>query len=357
LASTGALLDTSEVKAAIRVSRMVTVIRYVAWVGISAHAAFVGLFAFLGFPVLAVFNVASVVTWSAAWVLNNRGRSRLAAGLIIIEVILHAVLAVSTLGWNSGFHYYLIPLIAFILFNDQLQSRLAIFGATGVTLVYVVLRLLTMNLAPPPSWTGWVVWLEAGNILIPLVALALITLNYRYASIDAEQRMAELAMTDALTRLPNRRRMRAMLADERARAVRSGRPFGVVIADLDHFKKINDTHGHEAGDRVLRAVASVLKQKLRQQDCVARWGGEEFLFLLPDTDLNGAGALAEKLRDAVASAPVDIAATGPLPVTMTFGVTAFLSSQSIDQSLRLADEALYRGKTQGRNRVVLSQTN
>jgi diguanylate cyclase (GGDEF)-like protein len=186
--------------------------------------------------------------------------------------------------------------------------------------------------------------------------LALITVHYRTASVDVEERMAELAMTDALTRLPNRRRMRAMLADERVRFTRSGRPFSVVIGDLDSFKKINDTHGHETGDRVLRAVATTLRAKLRQQDMVARWGGEEFLFLLPDTNLEGAQQLAEKLRLAVAEQPVDIASARSLPVTMTFGVTAYRGSQSTDDCVRLADEALYRGKTEGRNRVVLHGT-
>jgi diguanylate cyclase (GGDEF)-like protein len=223
-----------------------------------------------------------------------------------------------------------------------------------VTLVYVLLRAFTGGSSPPPSWSGWVVWLESGNILIPLVALALITLNYRFASLEAERRMADLAMTDALTRLPNRRRMRAMLADERVRFSRSGRPFSVVIGDLDGFKKINDTHGHEAGDRVLRAVATTLRTKLRQQDSVARWGGEEFLFLLPETDLQGAEQLAEKLRVAVAAAPIDIALSRPLPVTMTFGVTAYAGSITTDECLKLADEALYKGKTEGKNRVVLS---
>jgi diguanylate cyclase (GGDEF)-like protein len=356
LSGPSALLDTSEVKATPAVSRMVAVIHYVAWVGISAHAGFVALFAFLRLPLLAAFNVGSVAMWTIAWLLNRRGKSKLAAGLISVEVIAHAVLAVTTLGWNSGFHFYLVPLIAFILFNDQLEPKVTLFGAAATTLVYVVLRAVTMNAAPPPSWSGWVVWLEGANILIPLVALALITVHYRTASVDVEERMAELAMTDALTRLPNRRRMRAMLADERVRFTRSGRPFSVVIGDLDSFKKVNDTHGHEAGDRVLRAVATTLRAKLRQQDMVARWGGEEFLFLLPDTNLEGAQQLAEKLRLAVAEQPVDIASARSLPVTMTFGVTAYRGSQSTDDCVRLADEALYRGKTEGRNRVVLHGT-
>lgn len=113
----------------------------------------------------------------------------------------------------------------------------------------------------------------------------IISVYFRFASVEAEQAMETLAMTDPLTRLANRRRMRDLLEVERVRYQRNQRPFAVIVADVDDFKKVNDQQGHDRGDHVLMHVANLMRAVVRAQDCIARWGGEEFLFLLPDTDL------------------------------------------------------------------------
>jgi diguanylate cyclase (GGDEF)-like protein len=159
-------------------------------------------------------------------------------------------------------------------------------------------------------------------------------------------------MTDALTRLPNRRRMRELLEAEGVRCARDGQPFGVVIGDLDGFKQINDSRGHDCGDLVLAAVAPALRGVLRRQDTVARWGGEEFLFLLPDTHLHGAGVVAEKLRAALENAEITFEARR-VAVAMTFGVSVFTRGATIDDCIQRADRALYTGKHAGKNQVVL----
>src|SRR5678815_2927811 len=137
-----------------------------------------------------------------------------------------------------------------------------------------------------------------GNLAIPVLALALVSYHFRRASTLAERRMESMAHTDPLTGLLNRRSMEQRLREAAQGFQRTGRPFCVVMADVDHFKRINDDHGHEAGDRVLRAVAALLGADLRSHDAVARWGGEEFLLLLPDTDLGTAGDVADRLRGA-----------------------------------------------------------
>jgi predicted signal transduction protein with EAL and GGDEF domain len=235
--------------------RIAAVIRHVAWVGIAAHAGFVPMFALLGHPRLAVFNVASVAVWVAAALANRRERSTLAMWLLTIEVVAHAVLAVSTLGWASGFQYYLLPLIPFVMFNDRLGSATVAATSVGVFAALILLRAA----APDGAVEGaFAPVLRYGNLTVPVLALGLVSFYFRRASTQAEQRMESMAHTDPLTGLLNRRSMEQRLREAAQGFHRTGRSFCVVMADVDHFKRINDVHGHEAGDRVLRAVASLL---------------------------------------------------------------------------------------------------
>ncbi|NLV69182.1 MAG: diguanylate cyclase [Spirochaetes bacterium] len=161
-----------------------------------------------------------------------------------------------------------------------------------------------------------------------------------------------MVRTDFLTGLANRMHMLDQLKREESR-FRRGTPLcSVIISDIDYFKSINDTFGHEAGDNVLRAVADVFRNNTRKQDVIARWGGEEFLFLLPETPGNSAYKAAEKIRIAVSQIIIpDI--KGDIHVTMTFGVCEFDLDLSIDGTIRMADSALYAGKLRGRNCVEM----
>jgi diguanylate cyclase (GGDEF)-like protein len=335
-------------------SRSFLVIHYVSYVGIVAHAGFIGLFAFFGVPLMALFNVYSVAAWIVARVANERHYPRVAALLLATEVAAHAVLASWILGWGSGFHYYLVPLIPFLLFHDRLSTRTVVASAIAVGALYLALRPLTAHVIPPATWDARADFVQYVNMFVPLLALALISIYFRFASIGAEHAMESLAMTDPLTRLANRRRMRELLDVERARHGRTQRPFAVVLGDIDDFKRINDKHGHDCGDRVLVETAAALRPVLRTQDGIARWGGEEFLFLLPDTDALGAKVVAERLRAAVEN--VSVASDGQtVKATMTLGVAVYRGDVSVDDCLRRADEALYAGKTAGKNQVALDE--
>jgi diguanylate cyclase (GGDEF)-like protein len=330
--------------------RIAAVIRYVSWVGIVAHTGFVPMFVALDCPRLAAFNVASVAAWIAAALVNRRGRTTLAMGLIAVEVVAHAVLAVWTVGWTSGFQYYLLPLIPFVMFNDRLRGATVVGISAGVCAALIALRAV----APEDAGVvqgAFAPLLRYANLAIPVLALALVSFYFRRASTLAEQRMESMAHTDPLTGLLNRRSMEQRLREAAQGFQRTGRSFCVVMADVDHFKRINDVHGHEAGDRVLRAVAALLSDRLRMHDAVARWGGEEFLLLLPETDLELARDVADRLR-ATAEARLREAAGFGQDVTLTFGVAMFDRPMRVDACLKKADEALYAGKASGRNRVV-----
>jgi diguanylate cyclase (GGDEF)-like protein len=167
----------------------------------------------------------------------------------------------------------------------------------------------------------------------------------------AEEQLALAARADPLTGLMNRRAILEQLEYQSARAQRSGTPFSLILADLDYFKSINDTHGHDAGDQALIEIAAQLRQELRAQDLVARWGGEEFLVLLPDTDLEGGLVVAEDLREGVAAHTLDIGGES-VQLTLSLGVARCATGQPFNECVKAADSALYRAKLQGRNRVV-----
>jgi diguanylate cyclase (GGDEF)-like protein len=172
-------------------------------------------------------------------------------------------------------------------------------------------------------------------------------LALRTAGLLAEVR--RLASVDALTGLANRRVFEEALEREVARALRSGDALSLVVLDLDHFKDVNDTHGHHSGDEVLRAVASGLRAASRAEDLPARYGGEEFVVLLPRCGPQEAVAVAERMREAVAREP------GPVPVTVSAGVASYPVHAIAGPALvQAADEALYEAKRGGRDRTVRS---
>lgn len=173
----------------------------------------------------------------------------------------------------------------------------------------------------------------------------------------ANRRISLLSITDALTATFNRRYMMERLPQEIERARRNGRPLSVALCDIDHFKAVNDTHGHQAGDDVLRDFAKLMLNLTRKEiDWVARYGGEEFLIVMPETAVSDALAVAEKIRLAIAAHPFEIAA-GTLGISASFGVAAYdfvqaLAGASVDALIADADRCLYRSKQAGRNRVT-----
>ena len=166
---------------------------------------------------------------------------------------------------------------------------------------------------------------------------------------EANRRLEELSFVDSLTEIGNRRQFERILDLEWRRAVRSGSPISLILADIDHFKRFNDTHGHQIGDRCLRDVATLLDSIVqRAGDQVARYGGEEFAAILPDTDAEGAASIAERMRQAVEGLETDGGR-----VTVSFGVATVIAKDhsSADALIAAADSALYDAKREGRNRV------
>jgi diguanylate cyclase (GGDEF)-like protein len=165
----------------------------------------------------------------------------------------------------------------------------------------------------------------------------------------ARERIEELSRRDPLTGLTNRRWLDEVLRLESERAKRYGAPLSLVMIDLDHFKDVNDTFGHAAGDQVLKATAAALESAARMTDVVGRYGGDEFVVLLPNTELDHAGMLAERMRTALCMMPVTFRADA---VTASFGVAAWADGDTTESFIARADEALYDAKHAGRDTVA-----
>jgi diguanylate cyclase (GGDEF)-like protein len=159
------------------------------------------------------------------------------------------------------------------------------------------------------------------------------------------------ALVDGLTGLANRRQADEALASELARTERLGGPIGLILADVDDFKAVNDRFGHPTGDLVLRDLAETLRENVREIDTAARWGGEEFAVILPGTDLEGAAQVAERIRVALAEKEITSVDGAPLHVTASFGVATSGPTTTVQQLVEAADEALYRAKRAGKDRV------
>ncbi|MGB9846659.1 MAG: GGDEF domain-containing protein, partial [Desulfotomaculales bacterium] len=162
-----------------------------------------------------------------------------------------------------------------------------------------------------------------------------------------EEELRCLSITDPLTDAYNRRYFMQVLEQEIERTRRTGLSFSIIMADLDHFKNVNDRFGHAAGDRVLKSLVELINARIRKIDCLARWGGEEFVILLPDTPVDKAAGLADELRERLSR--TDIPGVGR--VTASFGVVGYCPEDTAYSLIMRADNMLYEAKAAGRNCV------
>ena len=335
----------------------VLVVVVVLWVGVGAtdafqRAVFPAVVVVHGVLAVAVVSRRAPLAVVGAWLVGSMA-ALLTVRLVTWELELVArpeALGGSVTSALGG--YGIVFALAFLVFGTR---RGAIFSLALFALLYLAVGLSIMwgmlaevdsleLLAFAPVWHAMlitVVWVLARNV-------------ERLAAARARTVLLEVqATTDVLTGLANRRRLDEELRRLLAQALRYDQSLSVVLVDLDHFKDVNDGHGHQVGDQLLVEVAGGLAAAVRDADVVGRWGGEEFLLLAPHTDQPAALALAERCREAVARASteaVDVA------VTASFGVASLGPDDTVRSLMRRADLALYIAKSEGRDRVVCLPT-
>jgi diguanylate cyclase (GGDEF)-like protein len=318
-------------------------------IAIGVSVLFFFVFLLLGSPALAWANILSVALYIAAYFALNLGQNRLAAGLMAGEVLAFSGLSALMLGWEAGFHYY--GLIFIPAFFAALKNRQACL-LTGALWAYYALLFVTARYVDPvqPVAPAALSWIHVFNFSAVLGVFGYLALVYARMASATRSKLRQLTTTDTLTRFFNRRYMIEQAGKEIERARRNNRPLSFFVLDLDHFKVINDTHGHDVGDEVLIAATRIIESQLRAQDTIARWGGEEFLTMLPETGIDEAVLVAERIRRAIMTHIWQHNGIW-LSVTISIGVSEYRSGDDLSSVVARADRGLYTGKNAGRNRV------
>lgn len=237
----------------------------------------------------------------------------------------------------------LLPLVLHFLFGRRTGMLLSLIGMGAAALI------AWYRFGLPETADEMVF---AANLLLAAVVVLGLSHVYERGRELTERALQTLAETDTLTGLPNRVLLESTFDTFSARARRNGTPLTLLLLDLDHFKKINDSHGHSAGDEVLSTAAELMRRRLRGSDFLCRLGGEEFLALLPDTDLEHAEMVAETIRERIQNAAIRFRGQ-EIPLTLSIGIAELdRDEHNLDALLRIADKRLYLAKALGRNRVV-----
>ncbi len=332
---------------------------------------FLALFAAIGTIPLQIplyYGLAAVAICGFAYASFTRGWNlryrdpNLTEPLILLAILMQLGVALAAPQVAFPFLANLFTVFAFGMLWLNLREAVAVWSI-GVFGAAVVFYLVGLRFAAPTAtpFEVFLTWLYFSLILgrCLLVSVAANETRARLAEsrrqlADTLEQVQRLASRDELTHALNRRSLIAALERERVRAERSGTPFCIAMIDLDHFKRVNDSYGHAAGDAVLRAFSAAVHDTMRATDVFGRYGGEEFLLILVGTTTTAAFEAVERVRTAVASRdwrPI----VPDAPVTMSAGVAGFQKGESMAQLLHRADQALYQAKHAGRNRTTVSE--
>ncbi|MFK7966031.1 MAG: GGDEF domain-containing protein [Burkholderiaceae bacterium] len=318
------------------------------------NAFWVLLFAWFGSATLSILSVFSVAIYWAAYQSIKARRNKLVMILWWSEVVIHVFVATLLLGWSSAYYLYLIlavPGLQLSAPRGQAKWRLL-----GIILLFLALYITSSLVGPQAPIGQFETMIVASlNYLVIIGFFQSSAAAYRNTVRRAEKKLREQATTDELTGLSNRAHFQSRATTEVARARREGSSVGLLLADVDHFKRVNDRYGHEAGDTTLKEIAKILQEGLREVDILARWGGEEFLILLPGSSAVRSYEVAERLRASIAEKSF-AAKANAFSATISIGTASLDDNEELDAAISRADQALYRSKSNGRNLVTASSS-
>ena len=331
---------------------------------IVVHVMMVFLFHIMGVWQLSLYNIIVTAYYSYCYTTVREGKVRLGYILTFIEIIVQMVFTTMIVGWSVGFYAYVIALIPLYYYINMFLGRGSDHPFTpfiwsmitfGIFLGTYFFSLNTSPVRDLEMYQKVTIFIFNSFFAFQLIIWMshFLVLGYKRSLHDMAEKNASLdaaAGQDPLTKLFNRRTMEENLDKALDEAKTNGTIFSLVMGDIDFFKKINDTYGHDCGDVALVSVADILKACVRDGDYVCRWGGEEFLLLI--TGNRGvATTVAERIRSRIENNVVEFSGN-KIKFTMTLGVSTYAPGYSLEALINQADENLYYGKEHGRNQVV-----
>ncbi|MBQ9610131.1 MAG: GGDEF domain-containing protein [Lachnospiraceae bacterium] len=329
------------------------------------HFFFLIVFYIYGVTPLFIYNIFAVLMYLYCGLyLSKRERFSLVFALIIIEIVFHSSLATFLLNWNYGFMIYTIALVpvayymAFTIEGVRRSLELSAIASFSIFVVYFAITYYSRHSSQiyTPSGRLESIFFYLNNMLAFVLAISfsvlfIIEISHMQRNLRSENiSLEEQANYDKLTHLLNRNAMTKYFEDAIALSERDNKDFCILMLDIDDFKKVNDTYGHDCGDEVLKTVARVITDDVRQGDAVFRWGGEEIVVLIR-SDLKVATSVAHRICNHIAGA-VTTHQNKNIKVTITIGVAAFIKGMTMDELIKQADVKLYYGKKHGKDQVV-----
>ncbi|WP_137170416.1 diguanylate cyclase [Marinomonas sp. FW-1] len=316
--------------------------------GSIAHFAFIFLFLYLDQTTLAWLNVLSLAAWLLTVRLNRLKQHNISILIMSAEISVHAFFATSILGAEAGFQYYLWPMTLLIMTTPCLKitwsSAIALFHMTTFALLVLYYPSQQDTVT---SHSSMLFIMNVTCASIPFIVAAALT---RATYMSQYELMVKLAEKDELTKLFNRRFAIEALTFYMQQQSSNGTPFCISLVDVDNFKQVNDELGHNKGDEVLVKISGYLSQSMRKADISSRWGGEEFLFILPDVELP---EIQQRIEAICKDLPNHVSLEEwQQIISCSFGLIQVKTNESLEQAIKRVDDSLYQAKKNGRYQVV-----
>lgn len=324
------------------------------------HAVYSTIFLLSHCYILFIFNLVSLIMYALLAVVIKGEFSTVQATLVFSEICVHSVIATVLFGWSAGFQILLLALVPLSFYFPFERKRMPFLFSGFAGVLFPLLYLYCIHNIPRYAdafTTSQRSLIYIFNVMVAVVPLYIFSSFYTASNQEYATRLSEkndslriLANLDPLTGLLNRRSMNAKLENAFTDFSVRERNFSVILGDIDDFKIVNDTYGHDCGDLVLKAIPGIFRSCLREGDAICRWGGEEILILIENSTVENALRIGMSINRAIEEMVVVFNGT-EIKVTMTFGISS-TPALSIPEMISEADSNLYIGKRGGKNRVI-----
>lgn len=332
-----------------------TAYKSIVYLALMYHILFACLIAGMNYVHIFIYYLAVCAFYASMLWLVNKGIYGFTTVAVHVEIVSFMIVNTVLFGWNAGFHAYLLALASLVYFNPFKNKRVMYMFSFVEAVLFFALKIYTMRHAPMldigAKRTDMFFLINYAGCFVVVVCGAAV---FKVSADTTEMRLQKKTQSlqnkadhDTLTQLYTR----SYLIKQFQSVQESGVPFSAAMCDIDNFKKINDTYGHNCGDYILKSIAAIIRDNSPQNAIVTRWGGEEFIVLLEDYDITKSRPLIEEIRERVAGTEF-VYKEWNLHVTMTFGIATSMERTDLTGLIELADDRMYTGKQSGKNRVV-----